>query len=171
MALIKCPECGRENVSDTATSCPQCGFNVAKSLINDNSIIDNDQFTIDDSLNSPIKNTQKSKKKRLISLFLCAVFFILIFVFGNMRSDCKKENKKIITELEEIEKADRRHKALYTAGGHYSESEYREMRTENRERKVETKSALEKNKNKSVILLIALISSIIAFGICILLLI
>ncbi len=30
MALIQCPECGRENVSDTAISCPDCGFNVRK---------------------------------------------------------------------------------------------------------------------------------------------
>ncbi len=28
MALIKCPECGRENVSDSAESCPNCGFGV-----------------------------------------------------------------------------------------------------------------------------------------------
>lgn len=28
MALVKCPECGRENVSDTATSCPDCGYNI-----------------------------------------------------------------------------------------------------------------------------------------------
>ena len=28
MALVKCPECGREKVSDTATTCPDCGFNV-----------------------------------------------------------------------------------------------------------------------------------------------
>lgn len=28
MALVKCPECGKENVSSTATACPQCGFNV-----------------------------------------------------------------------------------------------------------------------------------------------
>jgi ribosomal protein L37E len=28
MALINCPECGRENVSDTAESCPSCGFGV-----------------------------------------------------------------------------------------------------------------------------------------------
>lgn len=28
MALIKCPECGRE-VSDKATACPHCGFNIA----------------------------------------------------------------------------------------------------------------------------------------------
>ena len=28
MALIKCPECGRENVSDSATSCPNCGYGI-----------------------------------------------------------------------------------------------------------------------------------------------
>lgn len=30
MALIQCPECGKENVSDTAVSCPNCGFNISK---------------------------------------------------------------------------------------------------------------------------------------------
>ncbi len=30
MSLIKCPECGRENVSDTAESCPDCGFGIKK---------------------------------------------------------------------------------------------------------------------------------------------
>lgn len=28
MALIKCPECGKENVSDSAESCPDCGYNI-----------------------------------------------------------------------------------------------------------------------------------------------
>lgn len=28
MALIKCPECGKENVSDNAQSCPNCGFGI-----------------------------------------------------------------------------------------------------------------------------------------------
>ena len=28
MALVKCPECGRENVSNTAKSCPGCGYNI-----------------------------------------------------------------------------------------------------------------------------------------------
>lgn len=28
MALIKCPECGRENVSDTAKACPSCGYGI-----------------------------------------------------------------------------------------------------------------------------------------------
>lgn len=25
---MKCPECGRENVSSTAKSCPGCGYNI-----------------------------------------------------------------------------------------------------------------------------------------------
>ena len=28
MALIKCPECGREKVSDSAEKCPDCGFGI-----------------------------------------------------------------------------------------------------------------------------------------------
>lgn len=28
MALIKCPECGRENVSDSAESFPNCGYGI-----------------------------------------------------------------------------------------------------------------------------------------------
>lgn len=34
MALIKCPECGRENVSSNAAACPGCGFNIKDSFIN-----------------------------------------------------------------------------------------------------------------------------------------
>ena len=32
MALVKCPECGRENVSSTAKSCPGCGYNIKNTL-------------------------------------------------------------------------------------------------------------------------------------------
>lgn len=28
MALIKCPECGRDNVSDSAEMCPECGYGI-----------------------------------------------------------------------------------------------------------------------------------------------
>lgn len=28
MSLITCPECGRENVSDSAIACPNCGYNI-----------------------------------------------------------------------------------------------------------------------------------------------
>ncbi len=32
MALMKCPECGKENVSDTSSTCPECGYNIQKYL-------------------------------------------------------------------------------------------------------------------------------------------
>ena len=32
MALIKCPECGKE-VSDTVKECPNCGFKLKKDFI------------------------------------------------------------------------------------------------------------------------------------------
>ena len=28
MALIKCPECGKENISDSAEMCPACGYGI-----------------------------------------------------------------------------------------------------------------------------------------------
>ena len=28
MAIIKCPECGKNNVSDTAEACPECGYEI-----------------------------------------------------------------------------------------------------------------------------------------------
>lgn len=28
MALVKCPECGREKVSDSAKACPDCGYDI-----------------------------------------------------------------------------------------------------------------------------------------------
>lgn len=30
MALINCPECGKENVSDQAAQCPNCGYDIKK---------------------------------------------------------------------------------------------------------------------------------------------
>ena len=34
MSLIICPECGKENVSDSAISCPNCGFNIKEYYCN-----------------------------------------------------------------------------------------------------------------------------------------
>ena len=28
MALVKCPECGANGISDTASACPKCGANI-----------------------------------------------------------------------------------------------------------------------------------------------
>jgi len=34
MALVSCPECGRDRVSDSASACPECGFNVREYFSN-----------------------------------------------------------------------------------------------------------------------------------------
>jgi ribosomal protein L37AE/L43A len=33
MALIKCPECTRSGVSDTARACPNCGYDIKEHFI------------------------------------------------------------------------------------------------------------------------------------------
>ena len=32
MALVKCPECGKENISDSAATCPFCGYGIKEHL-------------------------------------------------------------------------------------------------------------------------------------------
>lgn len=32
MALINCPECNHEDISDKATVCPYCGYNINQSF-------------------------------------------------------------------------------------------------------------------------------------------
>jgi hypothetical protein len=32
MALIRCPECEKEGISDTASACPNCGYQIAKNV-------------------------------------------------------------------------------------------------------------------------------------------
>lgn len=43
MSLIKCPECGRENVSDTAAACPNCGFNIGNYIQSQQNAMNNQQ--------------------------------------------------------------------------------------------------------------------------------
>ena len=63
MALIKCPECGRESVSEFAEICPECGFairdyfemhNVDKILINEPSEDETEMLEVSKKKNSKI---------------------------------------------------------------------------------------------------------------------
>ena len=49
MAIIKCPECGKE-ISDKAHTCPNCGFPVSENLGNDDAIEEVMQETVADSV-------------------------------------------------------------------------------------------------------------------------
>jgi len=53
MALIKCPECGRENVSDSAISCPGCGYAIKNHFEN--------------------AHLEQQKKESVDTKFVCAI--------------------------------------------------------------------------------------------------
>jgi len=62
MALIKCPECGKE-ISEFASNCPNCGFFVKKQISS-----------------KANNNTSVSKKKLLFSVLLVLAIFLIIFL-------------------------------------------------------------------------------------------
>lgn len=59
MALIKCPECGKE-ISDKAESCPNCGYPVPKLKLFENEVIPEEIVSTEESQDN---NLQKQKTK------------------------------------------------------------------------------------------------------------
>lgn len=72
MALIKCPECGKE-VSNSAKLCPNCGFPIAQ------------RSTTPEPQYKPQTTATKKKKKGSFSNYLalvCAIF-IVVYLYSN----------------------------------------------------------------------------------------
>lgn len=106
MALIKCPECGKE-ISDKAESCPNCGCPIEKM---EKTLIENDENGTSESQDVmelrendkvPTKEERKSfsKKQKGILLIGCGVIVIALLVFlltGNIRT--YSTGKKLIQE-------------------------------------------------------------------------
>lgn len=64
MALIKCPECGKENISDQAFSCPNCGYPINR-------------------IEQPIRNTTAVSTRSNNKIFIFIILGILfIFLLG-----------------------------------------------------------------------------------------
>lgn len=90
MALINCPECGKENVSDSANMCPECGFGIDKYMVEQKYKKNyNDELNREVELrvkkqneinNAIAEDTKMPRKPRLIirpSSILCILFLIL----------------------------------------------------------------------------------------------
>ena len=73
MALIKCPDCGRD-ISDTAVSCPNCGHPI--NIINQAS-------------QKPVVIEKTSKQWKIVKLVSVIVFIIGIMVFFGNYDDKK----------------------------------------------------------------------------------
>ena len=76
MALITCPECGRE-ISDRAEACPNCGFPITKSEEMDNELQVSDVVLAKEEQNP---RPQPKKKVRVgLIVTLCVVLAVLAF--------------------------------------------------------------------------------------------
>lgn len=86
MALIKCPECGKE-VSDTARTCPNCGYKIKKNISNEK----RDRFLL--------------RNKKIIAFVLAGL--LVVITLSKINSASSKEYCNGIkwgTSLETIEK-------------------------------------------------------------------
>lgn len=97
MALIKCPECGKE-ISDKAASCPNCGYPINAATIHTEN--GNDEIFLDEDKDDEIEDTNSNTSSRLSKFkdiiigshiwipLVCVViiaFIILILVFSRNR--------------------------------------------------------------------------------------
>lgn len=68
MAMIKCPECKKVKVSSTATSCPNCGFNVAKYM---------------ETYKPPtMEDVKRDVKDTLKILIICIILFVILYLIA-----------------------------------------------------------------------------------------
>lgn len=105
MALIKCPECGKENISDSATTCPFCGYGIKEhfDLINQKEAFDEKkqkdrekiQKQYEDELQRINKMYHPSKPswiatifKRINWIFVPASFLTLLMILCIILSFC-----------------------------------------------------------------------------------
>ncbi len=99
MALIKCPECSKENVSDTAVSCPNCGYGIKAHF---NYIKKQERI-------AKVQNElqiKKIKKKLIISSLILMVIFVFIIIIIDKEKAKVREEERIArntkSEYEEI---------------------------------------------------------------------
>lgn len=83
MAIVKCPECGRENVSNTAEACPSCGYNIKAHFENMGQQSET-QTTVAESPSVPEEKAvppileSKTNKKKIKKVSLKSVLSIVV---------------------------------------------------------------------------------------------
>ena len=123
MALVNCPECGRENVSDTALACPSCGYPIGEhfkktklekeehrnfeceSVNNEDvkEVTTKEQKKEGDTDNEvfQLEKGKKPKKKQILSLVIIAAVILIINVFSmNPGKKATTKNKVVVSEID-----------------------------------------------------------------------
>lgn len=89
MALIICPECGKD-VSDTAKSCPHCGYNIEKHIADSKKT----------EMTPKVSETPKAKKSSKIGLIIGIVALIFIIIIAIFVIKQKKQDKYALMNLD-----------------------------------------------------------------------
>lgn len=110
MALVNCPECGKQ-VSATALACPECGYAVKEHFdrINkmDSPNIENSIFTNSTITSKKTNKNNPTEKQKKIIIVLVA-FIILMLIIGNLASkngDGSSNNPENTTESTTVVKS------------------------------------------------------------------
>lgn len=92
MALIRCPECGKENVSDRAVACPTCGYPIKEQFdrikakegrIEKQEKEKEEIINIDDELDKrkkAIDNLERKVNGYKISMVVCGILGIVLIL-------------------------------------------------------------------------------------------
>lgn len=116
MALIKCPECGRENVSDSAEACPNCGFGVKEYFKNKTIEKEISNKSIAEEKNNH-NNSMLSNKKVWVISSVCIIILLCVVLYGI--KILNYHNAVKYYEMEEWKMAIKKFEEL----GNYSDSE------------------------------------------------
>lgn len=163
MALVKCPECGKENVSDSAEACPECGFGIKAyyEKIRDEEEKRNQQEELEQKRQEEKEKNEKQKednvrkRKETINMlfgspmkkvlwiiigFLCIGLIVVISGYIIKQQEIRKEIEA--RELE-IERAIENGKSEIDTINEYVVNIDRELRTEHEYEKKYTEYTIE----------------------------
>lgn len=95
MSLIKCPECGKENVSDTAKVCPECGFAIEKHIRTEKKLKQKQNLK-QKSKETLVKSVPFFKIIAMVTTAIIALYLIILLIVAI--SESLKPNEKYSTD-------------------------------------------------------------------------
>lgn len=131
MSLIKCPECGRRNVSDSAEACPSCGYNIKtyfdKARYDTKNESKDDKRELEEEKQNLDKEVERIKediipKKMQILLCVLFVLFLVAIKFVNAMIDQKKIEQDYITAVNQYKEGDYESSINYFQNSDYKDS-------------------------------------------------
>lgn len=99
MALIKCPECGKE-ISDQAASCPNCGCPIKKT--NGDSGEGNSGKKIEISIKKPDVKLNKRARGILGGVIVCLVILIGVIIYARTTVTITDQENALLLSINEI---------------------------------------------------------------------